>query len=162
MYEIEASAAAFNAEQTFVGWSVCSLCIHNLSVFYEEIILAACCTMRTGSQNLLVNLIWTIFLSALHGQSACRTGLNTVTAGFTDTFIPFMFIMCTDHRLETTIHCIDCTSSYDFLTGIHTAMAENTKAWIIGKKFISIINRHILHFTRIACLSYTIFKTVVL
>ena len=118
--------------------------------------------MWTGSQNFLVDLVWTVFLSALHGQSTCWTGLNTVTTGFTDTFIPFMFIMRTDHRLETTIHCIDRTSSYDFFTGIHTAMTENTKAWIIGKEFIGIIDRHILHFTRIACLSYTIFKTVVL
>ena len=41
-------------------------------------------------------------------------------------------------------------------------MAENTKAWIIGKEFIGIIDEHILHFTGIGCLSHTIFKTVVL
>ena len=73
-----------------------------------------------------------------------------------------MFIMCTDYGVETTIHGIDRTSSYDFFTGIHAAVAENTQAWIIGKEFVCIINRHILHFTRIACLSYTIFKTVIL
>ena len=161
MYEIKASATAFDTKETFVGRSIVCFCINNLAIFDNKIILASCCTVRTGSKYFLFDLVDTIFLSALHGKCTCRTSLNTVTTGFAVAVNPFAFTIA-DNGLETTIHSCNSTSAYNLVTGVDTSVTEDTKAWVIGKEFVTVINFSTLFLTCVTGSIQTILIRIVL
>ena len=87
MYEIKGTKSSLYTEKILIGWTIGRFYIHNLIVFYYQIILTACCTVRTCGQYLL-HLTYLIFLSVLGNQCACRTDSCTVTAGFTVCLFP--------------------------------------------------------------------------
>ena len=162
MHKIERTAAAFDTEQALVGGSVVSFCIHDLAVFYDQIILAACGTVGTGGQDFLLYLPGTIFLPALRGQSACRTCLHTVSAGFAGPLIPVIVIMRSDHRLKSSVQGIDSSAPYDLVTGVHTSVAQDTFALIICKEFIGIIYTFIVDLALIAGHLNTVLEAILL
>ena len=139
MYEVKASASSLNTEKSFVGRSVIGFCIYDLAVLDKQVILTSCRTVRAGSKNFLVNLVSTVFLSSFHGERTGRTCLYTVSAGLTGAVCPETFTV-SDHRLETTFQSCDRASSYDLVTGVDTSVAQDTEAWIIGEKFVGIID----------------------
>ena len=121
--KVEASAASLDTEQSLIGGSVIGFRIHYLAVLHQYIILAAGRAVGTGGQDLLLHLIGTVFLSPLHGQSACGTCLYAVAAGLTDALIPGILIVSADNGLESTVHGVDGATAYDLFTGIYTSVA---------------------------------------
>ena len=121
--KVKASAAALDAEQALVGGAVIGLCIYYLAILHQYIILAAGRAVGTGGQYFFVDLVGAVFLSALHGQRSGGTGLHTVAARLADTLIPGILIMSADDGLESTVHGVNGSASYDFLTGIDTSVA---------------------------------------
>ena len=118
--------------------------------------------MRTGSQYLLLHLVFAVFLTAFHGQRACRTGCHTVAAGLTFGSKPGIIKRSADDRGKTSVHGIDGTAAYDLVTGIYAAVTQDTFIRIIGKEFVCIVDRFGFLLHRIAGLFHTVFHTQIL
>ena len=87
MYKVKGAKTSLNAEQSLIGRAVRRFHIHNFIILYHQIILAACCAMRTGGKHLLY-LTYLIIPAVLCHQRSRRADCRTVSAGLTGSFLP--------------------------------------------------------------------------